>query len=372
MRIDHINGNRPVIQASLKTTDLKYSSFNRMLTQEASLRTTDMSPPDVRPESSHTGMLQQHSPENLVKIGTITSKNPTVSDLLIRNPAFKKDCWNIIYAKQNQGKEYTRIQAGTDIYYDSHTKALLWGDMLGESAQASTIASASAENGQLNAKTSALNAGPEKPAVHPVSDPGPNSESLNERLVNAIEPMIGKPYSDMNCYELVVNGLSKLGVRYFGRDGLGRQLMNIAADKGLPMNAYLNGEGLTRFSGADTYSKTFMKVDHPAAQSRQVIREITPFLEKGSILSFSMESRGHTGIVSSKNGSWTYINSGVIDHPVEGGKTSKGVGEELLNKEIEHWFHLAARHHESLIITLGKFNQDKLASYEAGGEPTVS
>ena len=95
-------------------------------------------------------------------------------------------------------------------------------------------------------------------------------------------------------------------------------------------------------------------------------------LEKGNILSFSTETRGHTGIVSNKNGTWTYINSGVIDNPVNKNTTPKGVGEEKLDKEIENWFRLAFKRNESLVITLGKLNQNKLAAYEAGKKLTKS
>jgi hypothetical protein len=176
----------------------------------------------------------------------------------------------------------------------------------------------------------------------------------------------------MDCYELLVNGLSRMGIRYHGRNGLGREMIAGARDRGLPMNAYLNGEGLIRYSGSETYRKSLYKVSDPIGQARQVMDEMAAHLEKGSILSFSIESRGHTGIVSSRDGAWTYINSGVMDNPVGHRTTAKGVGEENLAREIENWFRLAARKNESLIITLGKLNQNKLAAYEAGGDTVVS
>lgn len=178
--------------------------------------------------------------------------------------------------------------------------------------------------------------------------------------------MIGKPYAAMNCYELLVKGLSKMGVRYYGRDGLGRQMMAGAVDKGLPVNAFLNGEGLIQFSGSETYKKSLNRVSDPIAQARQVMGEMAAHLEKGSILSFSTESRGHTGIVSNRNGAWTFINSGVMDNSVERSATAKGVGEESLSREIENWFRIAARRNESLVITLGKLSRNKLAAYDGG------
>ncbi len=308
-----------------------------------------------------------------VKIGTITSKNPTVSNLLMRNPVFKKDCWNIIYARQNRDKAYTEIPTGTDIYYDQATQELLWGDMIKNSATEHALASRSPASGTPKSGSVVSSLTSANKTSNPVATgPDAGTGELNEALVDAVLPMIGSAYSDMNCYELLVKGLNKMGVRYHGQEGLGHQLVAKAMKNGLPMNAYLNGEGLVRFSGSETYRKTFLRVSDPVRQARQVIREMSGHLEKGSILSFSMESRGHTGIVSNKNGNWTYINSGVMDHSVGASTTSKGVGEESLDKEIENWFRLAARKHESLVITLGNLNRNKLAAYETGRERTIS
>jgi len=184
--------------------------------------------------------------------------------------------------------------------------------------------------------------------------------------------MMGKSYSDVNCYELVVAGLNNMGVRYFGQGGMGNEMVTGALQKGLPKNAYLNGEGLIRFSGSESYRKSFARISDPERQARQVMAEMAGHLEKGSILSFSTESRGHTGVVSNKDGEWTFINSGVMDHPVAATTTSKGVGEESLAREVENWFELAAEENESLVITVGKLNSTKLAAYGTGRTLAVS
>jgi hypothetical protein len=300
----------------------------------------------------------------LVTIGTITSKNPTVSNLLIRNSEYKKDCWRIIHAAPNRKKPFTKIQAGTTVFYDPKTKELLWGKMIKSGTEKPTQAIAKTnplpEPGKticeplLYTKTAPLSS-KIPPAVEPVA--------INENLVSAIQPMIGKTYSDVDCYELLVSGLSNLGFTYTGKKGFGRKLINMALNKGLPMNAYLNGEGLVKLSGNKVYARSFMQVHHPENQASSAIKELQPYLKKGAILSFSTESRGHTGIVSNKNGAWTFINSGVMDNTLGARSLPKGVGEEDLNKEIHNWFELAARRKESLKITLGQLDKKKLASF---------
>lgn len=372
MMIDHINGNLSGGLSFVKTDGLKSSSFNRMLADTTASLSGNSQLLHGRMETPHTDLQQEPTVVKLVKIGTISSKTPTVSNILIQNPALKKECWNIIYASQNEGKEYTRIRAGTDIYLNPETKELLWGDMIQKTTSAPAFADAPPRADNPETAGAVLRPGQENLIAQQMSaGPDAQTNGLSEKLVKAVEPMIGKTYSDINCYELLVNGLSKLGVRYTGRGGLGRKLMARAMDKGLPMNTYLNGEGLIELSGSKVYGRSFLKINDAAGQAKKVIQEIAPHLEKGSVLSFSTESRGHTGIVSNKNGKWTFINSGVMDNPVDSIIAPKGVGEEKLKEEIENWFHLAAERNESLVITLGKFNQNKLAAFGENKELTI-
>jgi len=94
-----------------------------------------------------------------------------------------------------------------------------------------------------------------------------------------------------------------------------------------------------------------------------VLKEIEPYLEKGQILSFSIHSKGHTGIVSRTKNAWTLINSGELDNSVRSTALPKGVGEESLEAEIRDWFELAKSCGESLRITLGRLNEKKLVSF---------
>ena len=101
----------------------------------------------------------------------------------------------------------------------------------------------------------------------------------------------------------------------------------------------------------------------PGIDGRQVLQEIKPYLEEGQILSFSIHSRGHTGIVSRVKDTWTLINSGRMNHSLESTSLPKGVGEESLEAEIRDWFKLARNRNESLRITLGKLNEKQLVTY---------
>lgn len=290
-------------------------------------------------------VLETKKGHALVSLGTVTRKNPNVSSLLIQHPVYKKDCWGILHSQINRDKPYTRIRSGTDVYLDPERKEIVWGKMR-RTPEAST---ALAKLEQRQPATERKN-----PAV---------DNSFSERLIGAVKPFFGEPYGEINCYELLVKGLTNLGVRYQGAGGLGRKLMVMAKEQGLPMNAYFNGEGLIAASGSPVYSKTLLHVRSPERQASQVLQEIEPHLEKGQILSFSIHSRGHTGIVSRENNTWTLINSGEMDHPLKSADLSKGVGEESLEAEIRDWFELAKDRRESLRITLGRLNEQQLVTY---------
>ena len=81
---------------------------------------------------------------------------------------------------------------------------------------------------------------------------------------------------------------------------------------------------------------------------------------RSSAITFSTPSRGHTGIISRKNGRWTYVNSGLIDHQIDAGRVSRRVGEEVLEDEIRNWFSLARNRNESLKISVGLLEEEKL------------
>jgi hypothetical protein len=134
----------------------------------------------------------------------------------------------------------------------------------------------------------------------------------------------------------------------------------LAIEQGLPLNAYQNGEGLIETAGTKIFGKSYVSISDAASQADQVFSEITPILKEGEILSFSTPSSGHTGIISQKNSDWTYINSGLIDNQVDSGVTGRRVGEERLKEELENWFVLAKNNNESLKISIGLLDEEKL------------
>lgn len=190
-----------------------------------------------------------------------------------------------------------------------------------------------------------------------------NEKTISEKLIGAAETFFGKKYDDVNCYELVVESLEKTGVNYKGQNGIASYLAMKAKSDNLPINAYMTGEGLVAAAGSHVYSKSIDNIDDPVAISKTIADEMESKLEKGSILSFSMQTKGHTGIISKAGSDWTFINSGKMDHNLRESSFKKAVGEEPLKAEILNWLKLAAGKKESLTVTLGKFEDQKIASF---------
>ena len=119
-------------------------------------------------------------------------------------------------------------------------------------------------------------------------------------------------------------------------------------------------EGIVKAAGSLILSKNYPKIANWRDEAANLIKEIKPLLDNGQILSFSTEKRGHTGIVSQQNDQWTFINSGRLDNSVDLNSLRRGVGEEILHKEILNWFKLAHVKRETLSVTLGRLEQDRI------------
>jgi hypothetical protein len=52
-----------------------------------------------------------------------------------------------------------------------------------------------------------------------------------------------------------------------------------------------------------------------------------------------------------------------MDNNVEAPRETKSVGEEYLMGEIKNWLALAAERDESLVITLGQLQEEKLRNF---------
>ena len=294
-----------------------------------------------RQEVSGNGTQRKNNtPKNAepVFLGTLSKSNPTVSELLIKHPAYGKNCWNILNSSINRDKTYTAIPDGSRIYLNPKTFEVVLNGNKAPDAHA-----VQAEQPDFRAKQ-----------IEPRE-----SDPFSAGLVKALKPYLGKPYKEINCFELVAQGLEGAGIRYYGRDGLGERLVKMAAKNGLSNNHYLTGEGLIETSGSPIYSKSIPRIRNSKTEAHKLYQEVAPLLHEGLILSFSTPTRGHTGIVSQRGQNWTYINSGHMDNRIEG-RTSRGVGEEFLSAEIRNWFRLAANRKEPLQITIGRLDEDKL------------
>lgn len=304
----------------------------------------------VSDENLQVGTVASVASEKLVALGTIDSANPTVSHLLIQHPDLKDQTWNLLSNSLNSSKPFQHIDAGTEVYFNPSSQEIHWKRTNTSHPvvvqENSTIPTGVTEN---------------------VAATSEKQQALD--LTEAVQPFLGASYKDINCYELLVKGLRRMDIPYGGKDGLFSKLTRMAQDHGMPTNAYLNGEGIVKAAGSLVLSKNYNSVGNWQKESASFYNEVKPLLNRGQILSFSTESRGHTGIVSQQNNHWTFINSGRLDNAMTMTNISKGVGEESLEKEIGNWFKLAHANRESLRVTLGKLRPEKaIAAYNQQDE----
>jgi hypothetical protein len=283
-----------------------------------------------------------------ILLGRIDSGNPTVSHLLHQHPEFGQKTWAVLANDLNRNKPFAEIRSGTEIYLQPGSNEIVWGNSAEGSAAATRTIAASPMAAQSSANTTG-NASSHGSA--PAAD-----------LTEAVQPFLGTPYKEINCYELLVKGLERMHIPYAGKDGLFTKLTRMAHEKGLPANAFLNGEGIVKAAGSLVLSKSYSRPTNWKREAEQLYREMEPLLGKGQILSFSTKSRGHTGIISQQQNQWTFINSGRLDHSLTSKSPANGVGEEVLQKEIGNWFKLANASHESLTVTLGALGQERVVT----------
>ena len=332
-----INQNKPFtkmgkgisIYVDTKSLEITWNSQSKTMNSEP--KAISKAPPTGAKPSEGKGDQQ-------VCLGALKKATPTVSHLLIRHPAYGKDCWNILSHDLNRSKHFDAIPKDTPVYLNTATREITWDRQMASNATKP----------------------PETPPTHlfqktQISE----SDPFSKRLASAVKPYIGTSYNKINCFELLVHGLEEIGIQYRGPGGLGSRLMKSAMAKGLPENHYLSGEGLVETSGSLIYTKSIPRIKRSDKEALALYKEIEPLLRKGQILSFSTPNRGHTGIVSKQGSHWTYINSGNMDHLISG-RRKKGVGEESLGPEIRNWFRLAAGSGEALSVTIGRLNEGKL------------
>ena len=305
------------------------------------------------PQSTQTQHLsvetKPHS-DRLELLGHLSKTDPTVSHLLVKHHQGRTQAWNIIHHPQNQNKAYHRLALGTPIYLDPGTGEISWP-------------SAAAESTGSKVCPPLLTATSTHPPTVPTEAALPQA---TPQMAQAVRAYLGNSYEAMDCYELIIKGLEKMGVRYLGKGGLKANLVNKALHSGLPANAYLTGEGVIEATGSRIYAQTIQRPVNSTHQTQKLIDDLTPLLSEGDILSFSTPSRGHVGVINRRDATWTFVNSGYLDNGVRNQRLRKGVGEELLNAEIRNWLSLASRRQEPLQISLGRLAPQKIRTFQHG------
>lgn len=290
-------------------------------------------------------MSNEKNADSLISLGVIDDNNPTPSHLLKKSYQYGDNAWNIIFSSVNRDKPYTSVRPGSLVSINPKTLELSFAPPIDH---------------PVRFKSTETNSGGTVEASLAGVIDIPSQQQFSEKLAESVKAYLGQPYREIDCYALVIKGLKDQGVRYSGSGGLRNRLERMAARHGLPRNAYQNGEGLIEVAGNKLYDKSFVRIKDAEGQSSTVMEQLQPLLREGMLLSFSTPSRGHTGVVAKKDGQWTYVNSGVIDHQINGGEVSKRVGEEKLEEEIKNWFLLAKNKRTSLKVSAGLFDTEKL------------
>ncbi len=366
-----------------KTSAGESSQFQRLFEEK-------MAPGEKSALDGTSHALNDNRTEHRVCLGTITLENPTVSHLLY-NSSHKEQCWDILARDVNAEKPFTRIPLGTPIFMDTQTSEIIWGSseskavadgfMEGDGTaevqsppeikppKMGNAAGINTDASEISSVTE-VNLGKSSP-LSISSIPG-NTEDVSLGLDQAVGTFIGTAYSRMNCYELLVEGLERMGVQYRGAHGLSSHLAEQASREGLSSYSLHSGEGLTQAIGSDVFMESFPRVSSVNSQARAVMNKMSDVLQEGQILSFSTPTRGHTGVISKKAGNWTFINSGVMDHRLTGKNGGWEVGEERLGDEIKNWFRRAHKEGNGLTITLGAVDAAKLARFQQAAVGTLS
>lgn len=299
--------------------------------------------------------------KNLVFLGRLSQKSPTVSHLLINHPEYGKECWDIVHQAINQDKDFRHIAEGEAIWLDTGSKEIYWGKE-----------KPSPEDNRVEQQRFSLYQSDDKiidqAANYYLNSSILDSSTQGSDLSKAVNTYCGTPYHKLNCYELVVQGLKDIGLKYYGQEGLQNNLIERAFSENRAMNAYLNGEGLIESLGGYVYKNSFQDVYDPEDTAHNIVQELKDRLESGLILSFSTKDQGHTGVISRQDGNWTFINSGRIDNSIDQPKTSHGVEEEDLKAELEKWLGKTKGGDDWLRISIGRLDSDKVALYKKNSQ----
>jgi hypothetical protein len=148
------------------------SSLARMGRNKNTADTASISHDRIAPEKT-----------NLIKLGKISSAQPTVSHLSINHPEYGDECWKIIHSDINKDKPYNRIPEGTKIYLDPESKEITWDNSNHDRAGIRTINSSHA-SGRTRTPQQAetVNYSAKKPSGHVSGTTAVNPFSASQRI----------------------------------------------------------------------------------------------------------------------------------------------------------------------------------------------
>lgn len=293
------------------------------------------------------GVAEQDN--GLIRLGSLSRENPTVSHLIMNNPQLREKCWEIVHDPVNRDKPFRDMQRGDTIWIDPQSREIV--------REAQNPGEARPANDSTTAASSlSLDSGSSGHSF-------PSLQQPSQDLEQAMQRYMGAPYSRYDCYELVVQGLQDIGLRYYGEEGLQNDLIHSALGEDKSLNANLTGEGLIRSLSERVLHRNYEQVQQPEQKAHELMRSLEEELEQGMLFSVSLDDRGHTGVVSKHEDRWTLINSGRTEYSVRGGLTQHGVDEEDLHRELSKWFRRAGERGQSLSVSLGKLSQERLGQY---------
>lgn len=137
------------------------------------------------PSSAQTH--QTTGAEPVILIGEITSRNPTISELLIQHKELGSSTWKIINSEQNKDKNYTKIQPGTRIYYNPEKGALSWSNTVPtssspEPSQTADLAEAGIRRQVMQPGTANSRSPERSEPISTVTRPGKDTLGLEQNL----------------------------------------------------------------------------------------------------------------------------------------------------------------------------------------------
>ena len=165
-------------------------------------------------------------------------------------------------------------------------------------------------------------------------------------------------FENKDCLEFLAGILEQNNIAYYGENGMANTLVAKARNEGKNTNTYLTGEGITHSLCKNPV--TIHVQSNSSDSFEDVWDKVKPHIRKGTILSFSSRTFGHTGIIDSVANRPAFLNSsGVMGKP----NTYKVLAEDP-KKEIRTWFQRARRQKTFLDITAGTIDPNKALRFD--------